>query len=69
MLIDTDILDEEISAKAMFLVERYFLSHSLQLADSLISSTCLVKGLALATGNAKHFDMIHNLEIIPFQPA
>jgi predicted nucleic acid-binding protein len=61
-------IDEEISTKAMFLVERYFLSHSLQLADSLISSTCLVKGLPLATGNAKHFGMIQNLEIIPFQP-
>ncbi|MBN1561151.1 type II toxin-antitoxin system VapC family toxin [candidate division KSB1 bacterium] len=61
-------IDEEISVKAMFLIERYFLSHSLQLADSLISSTCLVKGLPLATGNAKHFAMIQHLEIIPFHP-
>ena len=61
-------LTEEISAKAMFLVERFFLSHSLQLADSLISSTCLVSSLPLATGNARHFEMIQHLDIIPFHP-
>lgn len=61
-------ITEEISVKAMFLVERYYLSHSLQLADALISSTCLVNGLQLATGNEKHFGIIKNLNVIPFQP-
>ena len=60
-------VNEEISTKAMFLVERYYLSHSLQLADSLISSTCLTYGLTLATGNDKHYCMIQNLTIYPFR--
>ena len=60
-------VNEEISTKAMFLVERFYLSHSFQLADSLISSTCLVNGLTLATGNDKHYSMIQNLTILPFR--
>ena len=47
-------LNEEISAKAMFYVERHFLSHSLHLADALIAATAFVNGLPLLTGNEKH---------------
>jgi len=32
-------ISEEISAKAMFFVEQYFLSHSIQLADALVGAT------------------------------
>ncbi len=32
-------INEEISIKAMFLVEQYYLSHSIQLADALVGAT------------------------------
>jgi predicted nucleic acid-binding protein len=44
-----------ISEHAVLLVRRYFHSHSMQLADALIAATALEHGLALATGNVKHF--------------
>lgn len=61
-------IDEEISTKAMFFVERHFLSHSLQLADSLIAATALVHGVPVLTGNDKHFKVIKELEIERFSP-
>ncbi len=61
-------LNEEISSKAMFYIERHFLSHSLQLADALIATTALVNGLQLVTGNEKHFKIIKELELKRFRP-
>ena len=61
-------INEDISAKAMFYIERYFLSHSLELADALICATALVNGLPVLTGNDKHYKMINELEIIKFRP-
>lgn len=60
-------INEEISAKAMFYIERHYLSHSLQLADALICSTALVNGLPLLTVNTKHYNVIKELELISFQ--
>ena len=57
-------LNEEISAKAMFYIERNYLSHSLQLADALIGATGLVHGMPIATGNDKHYKVISELEVI-----
>lgn len=59
-------ITEPITARAVKLVERYFLSHHLQLADALIAATALEHKLALATGNAKHFKMISGLKIKSF---
>ena len=56
-------ISEEISSKAMFYVERYFLSHSLKLADALIGTTALVNGLAILTGNDKHYSVLKDLEL------
>jgi len=61
-------INEEISSKAMFYIERHYLSHSLQLADALIASTALVNGLPILTGNDKHYKMIKELDIINFRP-
>ena len=59
---------EEISAKAMFLVEQHYLSHSLQLADALIGSTAIHYGLPLVTANDKHYKIIKGLKIKKFKP-
>ena len=61
-------INEEISSKAMFYIERHYLTHSLQLADALIAATALVNGLPMLTGNDKHYTMIKELEIIKFKP-
>jgi len=61
-------LSEEISAKAMFYVERHFLSHAIEIADALIAATAFVNGTPLLTGNDKHYDIIADLEIQTFRP-
>ena len=61
-------IDEEISAKALFYMEEYFLSHSMELADSLIGATCTRHGLTLVTGNDKHYKVLKDLDIMIFRP-
>ena len=61
-------INEEISAKALFFVEEYFLSHSMQLADSLIASTCMTYGATLITANDKHYKVVKDLQIEVFRP-
>ncbi len=61
-------IDEEISSKAMFLVERHFLSNSLRLADALIASTALTNGLPILTANNKHYKIVNQLKIEVFRP-
>lgn len=61
-------ITEEISAKAMIAVEQYFLSHYMQLADALIGSTAVVRGLPLLTGNDKHYKIMKDVQIKKFCP-
>ncbi len=61
-------INEEISSKAMFYVERHFLSNSLQLADALIAAAASVNGLPILTGNDKHFKILKELDINLFKP-
>ncbi len=61
-------ISEEISSKAMFFVEQYFLSHSIQLADALIGATSITYGCPLLTGNTKHYKAMKGLQIMEFRP-
>jgi len=61
-------IDEEISSKAMFLVERHFLSDSIRLADALIASTALANGLPILTANDKHYKVVNQLKLEIFRP-
>jgi len=61
-------ITEDISSKAMFYIERHFLSHSLQIADALIGATAVVNAMPLLTGNDKHYKLIKELDIQPFRP-
>jgi len=61
-------INEEISIKAMFLVEQYYLSHSIQLADALIGATAMIYGLPLLTANTKHYTTIKNIILKKFRP-
>ncbi len=61
-------INEEISAKAMFFIERYYLSHSLEMADALIAATALVNGVSILTANHKHYSVIKELDLAVFRP-
>ena len=66
--VKTIYVNEEISAKALFFVEEYFLSHSMQLADALIGATATMYGMTLITANDKHYKIIKELEMVVFKP-
>jgi len=61
-------ISEDISAKAMFYVEQHYLSHSMQLADALISATAVANGLDLFTANTKHYRVLKDVSIKEFKP-
>ena len=60
-------INESISLKAIALVEKYKLSHNLELADSLIAATVLENDETLLTGNIKHYSYIKNLNVSKFE--
>lgn len=66
--VKTIYVNEEISAKALFFMEEYFLSHSMQLADALIGATATMYGMTLITANDKHYNIIKELEMKVFRP-
>ena len=61
-------INEEISVKAMFYIENYYLSHSLTMADAIISATAIAYGLSILTGNDRHYKQINELNVIKFKP-
>lgn len=61
-------ISEDISAKAMFYVEQYYLSHSMQRADALIGATAVANGLDLLTGNTKHYRVLKDILVKEFKP-
>lgn len=66
--VKTVYISEEISAKALFYVEEYFLSHSMELADAMIAATATASGMKLLTANDKHYRIVKELEIDIFRP-
>ena len=61
-------IDPEISSRAIFYVQEYFLSHSMQMADALIAATAIQSGDSLLTANNKHYKHIPNIEVKRFVP-
>lgn len=59
---------EGISARAAFLVEEFYLSNAIRVADALIAATALEYGAKLLTANDKHYRVIEQLEIEIFRP-
>jgi predicted nucleic acid-binding protein len=61
---------EEISRRAVGLIDRYSNTHGLLLADAQIAAVCLEYDLTLITYNAKDFQFVANLTIAvpPFAP-
>jgi predicted nucleic acid-binding protein len=61
-------INENISTRAMFLVEDYYLSHALGLGDAIIAATTLENQEILLTANDKHYKFIPNIQINKFKP-
>jgi predicted nucleic acid-binding protein len=61
-------INETISTRAMFLVEDYFLSHSLELSDAIIAAASLERQEEILTANDKHYKFIPNIQITKFRP-
>jgi predicted nucleic acid-binding protein len=61
-------ISENISTHAMFFVEDYYLSHSMELADAIIAATALEYHEKLLTANDKHYCFIPNIQIDIFRP-
>ncbi len=66
--VKTIYINEEISARALFYMEEYFLSHSMELADSLIASTAVSFGMKLITANDKHYKTLKDIDLQIFRP-
>jgi len=60
-------INENISSRAMFLVEDYYLSHSMELADAIIAATALEYHEVILTANEKHYGFIPNIQVNKFR--
>jgi predicted nucleic acid-binding protein len=61
-------LTEAVGHRALIYVEQYGLSHGLRASDALIAATAVEDSLPLASGNAKHFRPIKDLDLVVFKP-
>ena len=61
-------LSESISLRASDYVEMYSLSHSMEMADALIASTCIEENETLVTANDKHYRVVEGIRVTIFRP-
>ena len=61
-------INENISCRAMFLLEDYCLSHSMELGDAIIAATALESNEVLLTANEKQYGFIPNIQVSRFKP-
>jgi predicted nucleic acid-binding protein len=66
--VDIIQITNDISTRAMIYVEKYALSHSIELADAMIAATCINHSEILLTANDKHYKHIPNIQLIKFEP-
>ncbi len=55
--------DERVSEKSIELIEKYKLSHHLQIPDAIIGATAIVNQIKLYTYNVKDFVFMPNLHL------
>lgn len=61
-------IDKETSARAMFHVQEYALSHSMTLADGLIAATAVQNSDVLVTANDRYYKFIPIIDCKKFDP-
>ena len=62
-------INENISVRALLLVDDFGLSHSVHFADAIIAATAIEEQQTLLTGNTKHYECIPLLELSTFRPS
>jgi len=60
-------ITENISSRAMFFMEDYFLSHAMESADAIIAATTIEYQEVLLTANDKHYNYLPNIQINKFR--
>lgn len=56
-------LDDNITGKAINLIEKYSKRHALHIPDALIAATALCYGVDLLTYNVKHFQFVQGIKL------
>jgi hypothetical protein len=56
-------IDPDISNQAVALVQRYSLSHHMQMADALLAATALIQNITLVSANTKHYQFVPKLNL------
>jgi len=65
----TNALTPEITQKTIDLINKYFLSHNLLIADALIAATAITLQKPLISKNQKDFRFIEELTLLPYPVA
>ncbi len=59
-------IDEAIANQSVDLLQRYYLSHNLLIADSLIAATALILDAPFVSKNQRDYRFIQDLNLIPY---
>jgi len=59
-------IDNNISNQASELIEKYYLSHGLLMADAFIASTAISSNISLLSKNQKDYRFITELNLLPY---
>jgi len=60
-------LTENVGHRALVYVEEYALAFGMRAGDAIIAATAMENNLSLASGNARHFKCIKDLELLIFK--
>ena len=61
-------LDHATTDRAVYLMEKFALSHGLRMGDALIAAAVDIRGDTLLTANAAHYRMIQGVALQVFRP-
>ena len=61
-------IDRATTERAMYLMERFTLSHGLRMGDALIAAAVDIRADTLLTANASHYRMVPGLAVQTFHP-
>jgi predicted nucleic acid-binding protein len=61
-------IDRMMTDRAIYLMEKYRLSHGLRMGDALIAAAADIRGETLLTANTAHYRMMPGLVLQAFRP-
>ena len=60
-------VNEEQSYQTLFIMEKYSMSHGLKMADAMIATCGIYRGVPILTGNHSDYRFISELSVIPYK--